>query len=185
MTTIVTRLYATKATAEAVVKALAEAGFLERDVDMIAPPGAKPTAADMKKVNAALKAAEVFPGAAEAYSAHIKDGKSLVVVRPPFGGTMAAQRVVDAHGPIESGVKHQDAYVHPRNTAPIIESRQLPALLPNDARFLTGGIFPGLANGQIFGGIPAVMKNTGRAGLVTGAKFTAWMPLLFNRRITG
>lgn len=184
MTTIVSRLYASKATAEKVVKALADGGFMERDYTMVGAPGAKPTAAQMRKVNEAIAGAGVFPTAAKTYSEQVKDGKSLVVVRPPFGATVAAQNIVDSFDTVDAGVKHQDAFVYPRSNASVIQNRQLPSLLPGDARILSGGILPPLTSGKpIFSGIPSIIRKTGRAGLIN-KRIMGFMPLLWRYRQT-
>ena len=183
MTTIITRLYANKTAAAKVVKALQDEGFMQRDIDMIESPGSKPTAAQMRKVNAALADAQVFPTAAKAYSEKIKDGNSLVVVRPPFGGTVAAQRIVDSFDTVDSGLKNEDTFVYPRSNASIIRNWPLPTLLPGDARFMSGGIFPALTNGgRIFGGLPQVIeKNPNRRPLFDG-QIMGFLPQLVRYR---
>jgi hypothetical protein len=182
MTTIVTRLYANNATAEKVAKALADKGFLDRDVDVIASPGAKPTAAQMRKVNDALRDAQVFPTAAKAYSERIKEGKSLVVVRPPFGATVAAQDIVDSVDSVNAGVKHQDTFVYPTSTSSVWRNRQLPSLLPGDARIMSGNVLPPLTSGRpIFSGLPQIIRKTGKAGLIN-KRIMGFMPLLWRYR---
>jgi hypothetical protein len=105
MTTIITRLYESDASAQAVVSGLAEAGFPEKTYETIDNSG-NPVA-DME-------AAGVDADAAAAYAAKMGQGNKLVVVRAPFvpfGAAREAMRIADSEPAMDAGVSNENVLI--------------------------------------------------------------------------
>lgn len=103
MTTIITRLYADQASAQAVADMLARRGH--DDVHVFASGG---------DTVARLRAAGVPLASASAYAPHMDKGNALVVARVgynPVGAARDAMRALAAHPSIDAGVKDENHYI--------------------------------------------------------------------------
>ena len=93
MTTIITRIYADKATAQAVAAALKDLGLDDDEVAVV----------DGGDAVARLRALRVSPGDAAGIAASVAKGHPAVVVAAPFnprGIALRATRTMDAHHPV-------------------------------------------------------------------------------------
>jgi len=103
MTTVVTRLYESKAVADRVAEVLRAEGFPEATLDVI-------TTADA----ATIAASRVEDRAAERYASAMTEGRALLVCRAPFtpfGAARRAQEVADGEAWIDAGVANQNRYI--------------------------------------------------------------------------
>ncbi|WP_309663389.1 hypothetical protein [Tabrizicola sp.] len=107
MTTIITRLYANTAAAQAAVADLMGRGHGEDYIDIISREGDG-------TVRDRMLAARVSSAAAAAYAAPVSNGNALVVVRAPFnpvGAARNAMRALDRHPSIKVGLDSEDEYI--------------------------------------------------------------------------
>jgi len=103
MTTVVTRLYESKAVADRVAEVLRADGFPEATLDVI-------TSADAGRI----AASRVEERAAERYASAMTEGRALLVCRAPFtpfGAARRAQEVADSEPWIDAGVANQNRYI--------------------------------------------------------------------------
>lgn len=127
MTTVITRLYADKSTAEAAAADLAGEGFASADIDVIDKADA-----------AAMAEARVAEDAAGAIAAAMPAGAALLVVRAPFSPIGAARRameIVDGHPAIETATTARADYIRETPRA----SHFRPTILEDHPLFMTGG----------------------------------------------
>jgi hypothetical protein len=145
MTTMISRMYASRRRVEMAVAELANAGY--RDVHRFgtgegeAPP-------DRPAEVQGLRAIGLPQSTAEALADRLMSGNALVVVFAPFGKALAAQRILDSHEPVDGGVTAPAAMSAAASDAtPLSSALGLPVLaktqLPIQATFgmpsLTGG----------------------------------------------
>ncbi len=107
MTTIITRLYANTAAAQAAVADLRGRGHDEDYINIIAREGDGSVADRML-------AARVNSRSAAAYGPHVDKGAALVVVQAPFnplGTARHAIKVLDRHPSVKAGVANENEYV--------------------------------------------------------------------------
>lgn len=105
MTTIVTRLYPDKDTAETAVTALKLQNHPEGNIDIV-------TAG--KGAEDALRDAQVPEDSAAAYASAMKRGQAVVVVRAPvtpFGAARNAIDTLDEFESVDAGVENENYYV--------------------------------------------------------------------------
>lgn len=170
MTTIVTRLYATLDAARAAAKGLTDVKFPAKSLYVVgASAGA--TAAS---VTAELKKAGVTAATQATYASKILGGNALVVAQAPFGNVYRVTEVLDAAGPIPSGVAKEENFVS--ETA-----RYMPAKLMTGARFCGNDML--LITGARMGGIgKLLMTGTRWCGnnklLMTGTRWCGNSKLL-------
>ena len=103
MTTIITRLYADKATADTVAAALVSGGLNANTITVIGK-------ADV----AVMKAARVPSDSAAKYAAAMQGAKTLLVVEAgfnPVGAARKAAKIVGRTPSIDCGVHDEDAYI--------------------------------------------------------------------------
>jgi hypothetical protein len=132
MTTIITRLYADKATADAVAGALAGEGFPASIINVI--PAADDPAAH-------IRAAGVRKGSVAAVAEKLTGSRALLVVRAPFSPIGAARRameIVDATESIHIAGVDQNDYVE-SNPDPRLSL----SVLTDHPRFFSMDIVPG------------------------------------------
>lgn len=91
MSTIITRLYKSEATAKKVVGALRAKGLKDEDISVFAG------ATD----GGDLRAAGIDAAAADGLAARVGEGGALVVVRAPFGAAVKAQGAVDTQSSLK------------------------------------------------------------------------------------
>ncbi|MFK7876038.1 MAG: hypothetical protein AB8B71_09710 [Paracoccaceae bacterium] len=104
MTTIVTRLYADKVTAEQAVTALKLQNHPDGNIDMIASG---------KDAQAAMISASVPEDSAASYAKAMSSGAALVVCRAPvtpFGAARNAIATLDEFDSVDAGVENQNYY---------------------------------------------------------------------------
>lgn len=211
MSTIITRLYASKKEAKQVAGRLKEEKYLARDIDIIS----KGDDDDMDSLKKAIRNAGVYANAAAIYSERVAGGDVLLVLRAPVGQAHKGTVLVDEYDSIDAGVKHRDVYVGTSGAAALAKRRRhLPNLLSNEQKMLTndGLVRSGTPFSSLFGiplltsgptgkarliterttpfssffGLGLLARNSGRAQLVTGntTPFSSMfgMPLLKRRR---
>lgn len=103
MTTIITRLYADKATAETVAAALVSGGLTGNSITVIGDADA-----------AAMKAARVPAASAGKYAAAMTGTQALLVVEAgfnPVGAARKAIKIVGRTASIPCGIYDEDAYI--------------------------------------------------------------------------
>ncbi len=134
--------------------------------------------------------AGIYPSAAKGYAERLAQGGALVVVRAPFGQALWSADILDGHGPIDSGVAFEEAYIESTPTHPQRYNKYLPVLLDSDALILSGGSFPPIAKSWSFSkmfGMPLLSsKQAGKAKLLTDntTPFSSalGLPLLIDKR---
>lgn len=165
MTTLISRMYADRATAEDVGAALIAAEFRKKEFDVIGADGGAP-------VEKRLRAAGVYTTAAKIYAERLAAGGAVLVMRAPFGESAEAKAILDRFSPMDVGVKRPDGHLRAREP----RSRFAPSkttLLTNDARFMDW--IPDLSHRRMMGFMPEIF----RSGVLN------FIPPLFNGRLTG
>ncbi|MBO6639249.1 MAG: hypothetical protein JJ920_16310 [Roseitalea sp.] len=166
MSTIITRLYASKDAAKSVASRLKQEEYRAGDVDVITKGGK----GGLKTLKADISAAGVYPNAAATYAERVADGDVLLVVRAPIGQAVKARAIVDEVASIDAGVKYTEVYKGTgTSSARLARQRHLPPLLPNEAKIMTddGLISSGTPFSSLFG-IPLLTGGrTGKARLMT------------------
>ena len=153
MTTVVTRLYESKAVADRVAEVLRADGFPEATLDVI-------TSADAGRI----AASRVEERAAERYASAMTEGRALLVCRAPFtpfGAARRAQEVADSEPWIDAGVANQNRYIEEKPDLGKYRSSVLqnhPMMMTRDdyvglwlvglAAFRTSSAFPPSAAGR-------------------------------------
>ena len=178
MTTIITRLYKDRKTADGVASQLADAGFRARDYDVIDGSGGH--------VAERLSAAKVPARSAEAYAGPIGSGNALVVVRAEFnprGAALMAREIVDGTEWIDAGVAKQDVYLR---VEPELEMRL--SILRDHRRFLSSDMDPERQavrrrSASSTFGIPLLSKHRETRSAKAGGGYmtAALMPLLSHK----
>lgn len=160
MTTIITRLYADDAAAQAVVSALVSGGIGADSIHVIGT--ADP---------AAMVAAQVAPQAANAYSAAMTGGQALIVVAVgfnPMGAARKAIKIVGRTPSISCGVAEENAYVQ-EAMDPAYANRILkgaPLMLTNS--------YGRMPQGHIFGSNP-ILASRPRTSAIRGGAYMSKM----------
>jgi len=108
MSTLIARLYDSPADALGAVTELKSAGYVDGEVNLIAPPAVADPAND--NVAASIEKAGVPPSDAEAFAAAVAQGKALVTVRAALGAAVGAIEILDAHGPVDATPRHSEYY---------------------------------------------------------------------------
>lgn len=165
MTTIISRLYDSAATAEAVAADLEAAGFGRDSFDVISQTGAA-------SVSDRLAEARVDGDSAQAYAQHLSAERAVVVVRAgfnPIGSALKAMQIVNGHGPLEVGAPHPDRYVRvkPRRDLRL-------SILTSHRRFLSDDMTPGVRKrGPVTAafGFPMLRAKRGSNSALSGTRF--------------
>jgi hypothetical protein len=132
MTQTISRMYSTRAQAE---KAAAEAR--EHGFDHVYIFGGNDHGNSHDALVSAMTNAYVEKYHAAAHTKQIiKDGGTLVTVHAPFTGGLKARTILEAHGPIESGVAEPvyKSYAYDEKT-PLSSSLQMPVLMKTKQPF--------------------------------------------------
>ena len=145
MTTITPRLYADKATAQAVVAALRDIGLNDDEVALV----------DGGDATASLRALRVAPNDAAGLAASVATGHAAAVVAAPFnprGIALKATRTQDAHHPVAGSDRYIEEDYRPTGRS---------NLYPEGTYFMS--IPPeysgGASHGHVFGMGGLVSKN--------------------------
>ncbi len=161
MTTIITRYYATSDAAAAATAQLAEEEMRMDCVDLFSGGGSED----------GIIRAGVYASAAKAFAARLAEGGALVVVRAPFGQSYFVKDILDAHGPIDSGVAYSEQYIESQPSHPERYNAYLPVLLDSDTLVLSGPMMPAVVSNWSFSkmfGMPLLSdKPAGRAKLLS------------------
>lgn len=179
MTTIVSRLYADPATAQAIAAQLTDMGLPASACDVLGPE------ADAARI----RAARVAVGAANAYAACLaSQGGALVVARVPFspiGAARAAIKIADSAASVDLGIADQNAY-----QAEQPDARLFLSVLTDHPRFASHDLRPGYS--KVYGpvtelfGLPMLSRRRGSASAMRGGGFMSrmfWpMPLVTRNR---
>lgn len=159
MTTIITRLYPTKAVAQAAVDDLLSRGHSEDYIDIITRDG---DGGVMERI----RAARVSPTAAAAYAPGVSEGKALVVVQAPFnpmGAARHAIRVLGGHPSLNVGLANENDYIREDARPEVLGSvlRDHPLYMSNPHRSTT--------HGHILGSDPIIRGQTKTSAIRGGA----------------
>jgi hypothetical protein len=103
MTQPIARIYGSQAVGKSAFAALQEAGFRTDDIHVITRPKSREPAEEEGPANAILEAilaAGIAPVQAAVYADAVGKGKTLVTVKPPFGGARVAIEILDGLNPI-------------------------------------------------------------------------------------
>lgn len=99
----------------------------------------------------------VLKSHARVLAQRIQRGGALVTVHAPFGTAVAAMRILERHGPVESGLPdHSDAAIAWDEAAPLSSALQMPVLLKDSATF------------SKFWNVPAISKRGGTTSAALG-----------------
>lgn len=134
MTTVISRIYADEATADAVLAAMAKAGFPESTCDKISA-GAR--AADL------IRAARVPREDVDVYAAMLTEAATMVVVRAPvtpFGAARKAIEIVDSHVSVPVAVPSQSVYLRETLKRDLYIGQ---SILKDHPRWFSGDFQPG------------------------------------------
>src|SRR6056297_334927 len=169
MTTVVTRLYESKAVADCVAEVLRAEGFPEATLDVI-------TTADA----ATIAASRVEDRAAERYASAMTEGRALLVCRAPFtpfGAARRAQEVADGEAWIDAGVANQNRYIEEKPdlgkyTSSVLQNH--PMMMTRDD--YVGSGWSGWRLSDVFG-FPTISRRKERPdNLIPGHKSTWFWP---------
>ncbi len=122
------RMYETDQQARDAVSRLRQEGFPEDAIFLVTPGfGGEPGSA--QAISSAILAGRWLPSNAEVYVQGLEQGRSLLVVRAPFGHGMLATQVMDSFGPVDTGLRlprgRSPAW---DEAAPLSSALQLPIL---------------------------------------------------------
>lgn len=103
------RMYASAEEARAVVSTLLAEGFAQEQVswvtqDSTPPPNAPASAQSDDPILSSILAGYVLRAHALVYAEQIRRGRALVIVRPDFGSGARAEYLMDAAGPVATGI---------------------------------------------------------------------------------
>lgn len=143
MTTIITRLYADRQTAEHVAGILHAAGLSGSDMDIVTRDGDDPAAQ--------MGAARMGRQSAAAYGEGVARGHALLVVRAPFNPMGAARRITQMMDETPShkvGLARESEYI--RET---LKDKYWSSILTDHPRFFSQDIIPG------FGGVRGTVSG--------------------------
>lgn len=141
MTTPVVRVYGTEQQASQAVARLKEYGFAEEGI-LAVGPAPEGQADSAKAVSSAVRAGFVPQERAKHYADAVRQGQSLVAVRPPFGRGQVAIDILDSLGPVATGLERQGSRISWDVAAPLSSGLRAPALWrgqPTPFSRLTGG----------------------------------------------
>lgn len=111
---VIARYYQTVEQARSAYEALKENGFSSRALALVthtttSPEGEVTDTSSADVAAAAIKAGRLLGEHSEFYASHMQEGRSLVVVQPPFGGSRLATSILEDHGPLD--IAHESPYV--------------------------------------------------------------------------
>jgi len=144
----IVRLYATAQQATAAIQELQQWSFNDDAIDLIGPEHAPVAGAAEDPTLAAVMAAYVVKADARVYAEGVKRGGYLVVIRAPFGTCGIAERILDRHGPIPSGVvAPRDPAAEWDEAAPLSSAIKFPTLLDSNSGFSSFLSMPAVSRG--------------------------------------
>jgi hypothetical protein len=147
----IVRMYETEEQARGAVSKLKSQG-LPQDRIVVVTPEAGGEEGSFEAIASAIMAGHVLRGQARVYAESVQAGRSLVVVRAPFGTGTRVNYLLDRFGPVETGAK-----VAPKRSpawdeaAPLSSALQIPPLSrPRSAPFSDLFGWPALSRGRTF-----------------------------------
>jgi len=141
MTSPVVRVYGTEQQANDAVARLKEYGF-PQDGILTVRPASEGAADSGEAVWSAVRAGFVLQERAKRYGDAVRQGQSLVAVRPPFGRGQVAIDILDSLAPVATGFERQGSGISWDVAAPLSSGLRAPALWrgqPAPFSRLTGG----------------------------------------------
>lgn len=134
----ISRIYATKADADAAIEDLQKGGFKPEEIFVVEPPAGQLAAfssdrrAVVNQIADAIAKACIVKREAAVYAEHVAKGGVFVTVHAPFGVGRKATNLLDDHDPVDAGV---EAPAHPRarydEATPLSSTLRLPLLSSN------------------------------------------------------
>lgn len=110
MTNTICRIFPTPQAAAAAVEELRQHRTLVDGIRVVAPP-AEGTETSVDSITRGIMDAYVLKSDAAVLAQGVKKGGTLVVVHAPFGSGLVATETLDAHGPIDSGLREPEENV--------------------------------------------------------------------------
>ncbi|MBX9608331.1 MAG: hypothetical protein K2Y51_19085 [Gammaproteobacteria bacterium] len=157
MSQTIVRVYDSEAKAQQAVDALVLKGFGTDLINLVAP---SEPAQSLEDIAAAIRAGYVLKGYAKAYAACVQRGLTVLSMRAPFGTGLVVTRLMDAPGPVASGVPEQhEAGPTWDEATPLSSALNLPVLAKS------GTTFSG------FWQLPMVMKEGERSRTLFSVNF--------------
>lgn len=133
MSQTIVRVYDSEAKAQQAVDALVRKGFGTDLINLVAP---SEPAQSLEDIAAAIRAGYVLKGYAKAYAACVQRGLTVLSMRAPFGTGVVVTRLMDAPGPVPSGVPEQsEAGPTWDEATPLSSALNLPVLAKSGATF--------------------------------------------------
>ena len=131
----IVRLYASAEQAKLALAALKRWGFEDELINVVTatstpPANAPASAASDDPVQSAIMSAYVLKAHAKVYAQEVRNGRTLISVRAPFGVGGIAEELLDECGPVKSGGRHG------RRLAAVVGRRR--AVLLGDRRTVAG-----------------------------------------------
>ena len=142
MSDAICRMYGTSEAAAKAAAELRQAGF-----NLVTEVGPS-TASTEEGLVRAIMAGMVIKGYASTFAKGVLAGGTLVSAHAPFGTVRRAEGIMDAHGPIPSGVAvDRDSMYEWDDAAPMSSALMMPVLLPDSTSFSN------------FWGVPALLTR--------------------------
>jgi hypothetical protein len=141
MTEIISRLYATRTTAEAAVEALVDFHFDRSLIFVVGPPQTAPVsdsdrASALEALANQLMKGWVLKSRARIYAEEILEGGVVVTVHAYFGRAQTAGEMLDDAGPVPSRVVEPErVYLDYEEAAPLSSTLGLPVLSDSHSSF--------------------------------------------------
>jgi hypothetical protein len=127
MPTEINRMYSSQDTARKAAAELREEGFT--DIHVVTPPTGE---APLSAIAAQIAQNRVLLADARIYAKGVAAGGSLVTVFAPFGSGLAAEQILDSHGPIPNGMPEPQPETLWDEATPLSSALMIP-LLSDDA----------------------------------------------------
>ncbi len=150
MTSPVVRVYRTEPQARAAVARLEELGFAEDSIHLVAPV-CEEDATSARALSRAVSAGFLLQDRADRYTGHVRQGRSLVAVRAPFGLGQRAAVCLDALDPVDTGLEHPSSGVSWDPAAPLSSGLRAPVLWRDQPAPFSRLMGPVLSAGRTFG----------------------------------
>lgn len=152
MTTPIVRLYETEQKARDAVGKLAEEGFPKETIFLVKPTFER-DAGTADDLAVAAMAGFVPQDQVAVYAEGLKQGRSVVAIRAPFGQGALATHILDSCGPMETGLElPKGRPIAWEVGAPLSSAFLLPIILRNKPAPFSGTFgLPMLSSGRTFG----------------------------------
>lgn len=125
----ITRMFASTDAAQSAAEELREDGFDE--IHIVNPPA--DAGVPLSAIAAQIAEGHVLLADAKIYAAGVAAGHSLLTVHAPFGRGKLATTIMDAHGPVPSGMVEPEPEKLWDEAAPLSSALMMPVLLNDPA----------------------------------------------------